>query len=81
MTSFRSPRSIFANAGRRVRAREIFDLQSSPGTRQEEPGLDIMAFTENIFAGILEALPPEQLLNVSRVKTPLPCSFIICLPA
>ena len=55
-------------AGRRVGSPQIFDLQEEPGSQEDEPALDIMAFPENIFAGILESLPPEQLLNVSRVR-------------
>ena len=67
-------------AGRRVGSHEIFDLQEEPGSQEEEPALDIMAFPENIFAGILQSLPPEQLLNVSRVETSLPCLFIMYVP-
>ena len=59
---------MFLIAGRRVGSHEISDLQEEPGSQEEEPALDIMAFPENIFAGILESLPPEQLLNVSRVR-------------
>ena len=46
---------------------------------RDHPGLDVMAFPENVFACILEALPPEQLLNVSRVcssHTPLRCRVL-----
>lgn len=55
-------------AGMRVGSHEIFDLQEEPGSQEEESALDIMAFPENVFAGILESLPPDQLLNVSRVR-------------
>ena len=34
---------------------------------RQEPLMDLLAFPENILACILESLPTEQLLNMSRV--------------
>lgn len=57
-----------AFVGRRFGDKATFQKSESHEALDEVPTLDIMAFPENVFAGILQALPAEQLLNVSRVR-------------
>ena len=61
------------SAGRTVHEDRAVAAQA-PEAMEDESVLDLMAFPENVFACVLEALPPEQLLNVSRVRLLLPCS-------
>ena len=45
-------------------------IAQAPEESEDDSVLDLMAFPENVFACVLEALPPEQLLSVSRVRLP-----------
>lgn len=58
-------------AGRTIDGERGFNVRSARAT-EKELDLDLLAFPENVLACILQALPPEQLLNVSRVRLPIP---------
>ena len=67
------------SAGRTMQYEKKARSTQALGATAEDPVIDIMAFPENVFACILQALPPEQLLNVSKVPLPCMCSNYLVL--
>ena len=64
-------RRLQESAGRTIHEDRAINVPSSR-PMEKELVLDLLAFPENVLACILQALPPEQLLNVSRVRLPVP---------